>query len=252
MTTLNSLVAYAGLQPILDVESSTSPSTYTLPTGANIQAGQRVKVANVAANSGNYPIVSVNASDATLVRQVYPLTDAEFVALQANPTNQAHWLALGTVTSNWIPFTGCTVNGNSNAVAFTNQTNFSARYLRNGDTARIRVDITFQGAPAGGTGSFGMLIYNGTGSFLRWDSTKLSGSAPSDVVGICDCHLAGANKGVGSVIQANNFGGNGFGSYIVELAAGEVGATSPFTIASGDSLSYDFVIPITGWSATRG
>lgn len=106
MTTLQSTLQIGfGLQPIIDYSVPTVNANYTLPTGSNIKAGQRVHVVNGGANSGSYPVVSILASDSTLVRQVYPGTDGLVVALQDNPTNQAHWAAIGTVQSNWAPFT---------------------------------------------------------------------------------------------------------------------------------------------------
>lgn len=249
MTTLNVLSAYSGLNPILDVESSTANSVYTLPTGANIQAGQRVKVANTAANSGNFPIVSVNASDATLVRSVYAQTDAEFVALQANPTNQAHWLALGMVVSNWITYAP-SIKGSTSDPGLGSGSTSQGAWRRVGNVIEATTQIVGGTGTSIGSGAYYWPLPSG----LAIDTTMPTGG---DAGGAPVGQSSNAGSGGGgfilySVHLANLGGSAGTQVHLVDSVGNAVGATNGAPMADNRRYGVMYKVWVSGWSATRG
>jgi hypothetical protein len=115
-------------------------------------------------NLSSTKIITIKASDASVIRTVYPLTDGRVIPISTSPATQASWLGVGTIVSSWLPYASGTGTNVRNAILDTGPTiNLGtggeafcyAEYKRIGDGIMLRGNFAFGNTGAvAGSGNF--------------------------------------------------------------------------------------------------
>lgn len=243
---LNTLHSVRSLDSRIETLTPTVNTDFTLPS-TGILAGQRVIMLNNGANSGNFPIVSLKASNGTLVRQVYPQCDGTVVALQDTPTDVAHWAGVGEITSNWMTFTP--TGGLSTNIAYT------GAWRRKGPNAEFWFKGTFSG-----TNTQGAMFFNMTSAVGVVDTANLPGG---------DLRTAPCGGWTYDDASSVSYGGpmsystSGIGRFYTlvhmsnttsptSLNTLDTSANRPTTVAASDAINALVSVPIVGWTTTKG
>lgn len=253
MTTLNSTIASSPLDPRIETLTPTVNTDFTLPS-TGIKAGQRLIMFNNGANSGNYPIVSLKASNGTLIRQVYAQTDGMIVALQDTPTDAAHWAGLGIVTSNWIDSGVSSITAvTSNPTKGGTVSRDSVKWRRQGNMMECRWDYRQNASGTAGTGTYLIAVPN---SQLLDTSVipDFNGSSNNGVVGTAFIAPGGSPALFGWVWMYTT---NRFSLSVADPTTGTQNSqtlSSTFFGLNNTNAEYAFHahLPISGWSATKG
>lgn len=208
-------------------------------------AGREVTIANLSSTF----IITVIANDASVIRTVYPNSVAQFVSTIDLPALNTNWVSLTPVESGWL-LAALSLVGATNTSAFSNAAFANVQYRRSGHDVRVRGALSFSGVPAGGTGAFAVLMP----ASLPPD---LNSVFASNVVGSADHKVAGVERGAAVVRAINNAGSPMLLSLMAvqfasSLSAGPFGVSAPAAFGSGDSITFDFVYPVSGWSVYKG
>lgn len=215
------------------------------------KVGRVVTIFNFSATK----IITLVATDLSVIRTVYPGTCARVVPITATPAATAAWACLDEANSSWLSVAGSVSlidSGNNNG--FTNSAFTHLLFKRNGDTVRVRGDLTFSGAPTssggGATGLFVLLMP----AALAPDTAKIFATNLS-IVGKADHKAGGVERGAAD-ITVNAGGVTVLGAFASQfrsaLSAGVFGSTVPVAWQSGDRITFDLSYPVSGWSQNKG
>jgi hypothetical protein len=133
--------------------------------------------------------------------------------------------------------------------SWTTNSTYTGIYRRIGDTAEIHVNIALAGAPNSASLTINMP------SGLTIDTTKILDTGGNDEP-VGDAHLVdGGNQYIGRTGYSST--SSVFVTYDNpddannRTLSSNVTQAAPFTFGSGDSVSADFIVPISGWSSGK-
>lgn len=175
-----------------------------------------------------FVVYNANASSGAITM----LFDDIFIGPQTAP--------IGPAVGDWISFTP-TGSWNTN-------TTYTGYYRRVGDSADISIRASLSGAP----NNTSLTINMPTG--LTIDTTKMAGGSAQPIAGV-GYVVAASNTYVG-VLLGNNatsvlvrYAQTLTGANPVGVVTNNLNATTPATFASGDAVTFNFKVPIVGWSS---
>jgi len=215
-------------------------STWIQPAGVfniiqNSGVGFATGTFQTSATGTSYRIAFYNANATSGATTIY--LDDFFVGPQIT--------AAGAAMSSTATYTPV-LKGATNGSTYTNQTT-TGNWYRSGDRARGNIYTTYSGAPATGTGAFlwtlppGLTVDTSAAKFPTTTSNTIS-------VGSAKFLRSGVQFFVGTVTY-NSAQGGGLSIAPQGNATTEASPTVPATVASGDFVSIEFDVPISGWDA---
>jgi len=227
------------LQVLSQVEtlSPTVDTAFTLPSAANMVGKLFTFI-----NSGTANIL-VKASDASLVRTVYPGTSGQVTPNIDSPSTASHWEGVGKVTSNRKLF-NVTMDG---ITSYGSGGQGTGMWWRDGQHAFIDIEFIFGTSP---TGSRGWGFDFSTNLGLTLDISKF----PNDSGGRSLCGTlyslpASNNYTMGGLTAPGS--GNSIGARLTGSSSLYT-LTSPYTWGNTDRVMLNASVPIVGWTATKG
>lgn len=220
-----------------------APQNYVLPTGAGVYFGLRVVVLNQSSTN----ILTIVASDNSVVRTVYPLTSGEVMANQANPTTNSHWEGVGIVQSFWTTYTPAF------SAAFGTPSSSNSIYRRNGDSLEHIVRVS-SGTLTAALGTIAIALGNIDATKLLRTTTASAGGQGSSV-GYFTSDNNTALGTMGSVLVASTTS-----TTVVYCGGGSGGSGATGTSRIVNMTNYNnttefyftFAVPISGWTPTKG
>jgi hypothetical protein len=211
------------IQPagFLGMNQSSGPGRVTATFQSSVVAGQKYRVAVIASQAVG-SACSLEFDNFTCSRVTAPI---------------------GPVVTDWVSYTPTIGNLN----AGTNPSQFF-RWRRVGDSIQIMGNITAGGTGIFATGDVTISIPSG----LSFDLTKMSVTSET-VIGTGSIH----DTGIGRFPCSVNLGGSNFFILVVRANAatggnvvGNVFPSAGWYNAAGDSISFELMAPISGWSSS--
>lgn len=207
------------------------PSSYKLLSSSSTIADQFNATFQTASNSTSYRLIfHVGSTSAT----AYTLKIDDIKV-------QASSYVYGTPITDW---NSCTLTS-----TWVANTTLTSRCRRVGDELEVKGLVTLSGAPT--AAALSMTLPSG----YTIDTSKLPGSTSSkEPLGFSRAIDAGvANYGPSTIIYSNTttvsfYSANAASTALVE--PNNITNTNPFTFGSGDTVEYNFSVPISGWSSS--
>ncbi len=231
----------------VQVVTPTATRAYTLPT-TGVKTGDIWYFTNNAASTTDF-LINVKSSGANQVLTIYPGTTNGVVALQDTPTTAAHWMGLGTVSSHWYTDTGFTT---SSFLGFGTVTTISVQRKRVGDMLKVRGSF-ISGTANATTATIILPTFTlDTGKFLTTARVHSFGFGISAQTGGVSASFSGG----GNPFALCYDGSNTDRVVMSDVTSGGVmGSRIGGSIcqdASGDGVTFNFEVPISGWGPCKG
>lgn len=217
---------------IYDITNATiiQPTNYKLFSNSSTLSAQFLGQFQAASNSTNYRLIFHLGTTATtaLTMKIDNVSVSPGIAGGSGSVS-------GPIATDWVSFTP--------TGSFVTNVTYTGKYRRIGDSMETEVGVLFSGATDSVTFSLntplGLLI----------DSTKLAQvQGPVALVGHGYANKSGLNDHNGVVVWVND-NTKIFVANAENTNANLWSNTVPMTIASADSFSFRFTIPIVGWSS---
>jgi len=210
---------------------------------------QIVKIANI--STGKILTVRANGGSGEVIATLYPKSSCEIIPNTSSPSTKGNWESLNPLVSDWLDQTsGFTFNGE----AFSPNNIFTKRV---GDSLSIR----FFGIISTSVASPGYLVLPNT---LSVDTAKItSDSATPFQTHIVGMGARGDNASAGALYVASRNSVSGFvdasAPTRIYLSDTTVIAPSGLSVRNwsgwsnvGDAVWWEGVVPISGWTSTKG
>lgn len=208
----------------------------------SFEAGRQINIFNK--SSAN--TITLKANDASVIRTIYPNTNAQVVATAATPATNTDWLSLNIVVSNPTTYV-LTIGGSSSAPTQGSGATKTATWWRDGGWQWIRFDYQQTNAGSAGSGTYLFPIATGTinSSFTFINNDNISGTCGTFASRQTSSFVYGTVQAYNSTNLAANTGDSAANLAYIGSSNG------PLSTAV---IYYSFLaqVPITGWTSYTG